>query len=205
LPPASPRRPKYEGTPSTCDGGRSQLVDSFYEGRGALPIPGDKVANKKGEMIEWTKERFAQTYTWIEWESSNNRYTGWPGNSHALSKMNMLADEYFKNHTWIWDGKPHWAYNTEFMKLITDRKAIEWTPNVITTTTTINRDIATIELNSNTPNLKTYQMKELPGSEWKNISDSIEVVLNKERNEILFRAVNLAGVTGPEHKIILAN
>ena len=89
--------------------------------------------------------------------------------------------------------------------MIPDRKAIEWTPNVITTTTTIKRDIATIKLNSNTPNLKTYQMKELPGSDWKNISDSINVELKKDRNEILFRAVNLAEVAGPEHKIIIAN
>jgi hypothetical protein len=185
---------------------KNKAVDIvLVKGPEKKPILGDKVANAKGEMIEWTKERFAQTYTWLEWESANNRYTEWPGNSHALSKMNMLADEYFKNHTWIWDGKPHWAYNTEFMKLIPDRKAIEWTPNVINTTTTIKHDIATIELNSNTPNLKTYQMKELPGSDWKNISDSIDVELKKERNEILFRAVNLAGVTGPEHKIIIAN
>ena len=185
---------------------KNKAVDIvLVKGPDRKPILGDKVANVKGEMIEWTKERFAQTYTWLEWESANNRYTEWPGNSHALSKMNMLADEYFKNHTWIWDGKPHWAYNTEFMKLIPDRKAIEWTPNLITTTTTINRDIATIELNSNTPNLKTYQMKEPPGSDWKNISDSINVELKKDRNEILFRAVNLAGVTGPEHKIIIAN
>ena len=185
---------------------KNKAVDIvLVKGPERKPIPGDKVANQKGEMIEWTKERFAQTYTWLEWESANNRYTEWPGNSHELSKMNMLADEYFKNHTWIWDGKPHWAYNTEFMKLIPDRKAIEWTPNVITATTTIKSDIATIALNSNTPNLKTYQMKDLPGSDWKNISDSIEVELRKERNELFFRTVNRAGVTGPEHKIIIAN
>jgi len=117
----------------------------------------------------------------------------------------MLVDEYFKNHTWIWDRKPHWAYNTEFMKLIGDRNAIEWTPNVITTAIKIKGKIATIELRSNTPNLKTYQMKELPDSDWKDISNSIEMELKKERNEIHFRAVNLAGVKGPEHKIIIAN
>jgi hypothetical protein len=24
----------------------------------------------------------------------------------------MFAEGYFKDHMWIWDGKPHWAYNT---------------------------------------------------------------------------------------------
>jgi hypothetical protein len=50
----------------------------LVKGPERIPITGDKVANKKGEMIEWTKERFAQTYTWLEWESSSNRYSAWP-------------------------------------------------------------------------------------------------------------------------------
>ena len=169
------------------------------------PIPGDKVANNKGEMIVWTKERFAQTYTWLEWESSNNRFTAWPGNSDELSKLNMLADAYFKDHTWIWDDKPHWAYNTEFMIKVPERKSIEWTPNVVASWVNINGNIARIKLRSNTPNLKTYQVKDQSGDVWKNISDSLEIKLENERNEFLFRAVNLAEVSGPEHKIIITN
>ena len=177
----------------------------LVKGPERFPITGDKVANKNGEMIEWTKARFAQTYTWIEWESSSNRFTGWPGNSHDLSKMNMFADGYFKDHMWIWDGKPHWAYNTEFMKLIPDRKSFEWTPNVIASTVYVTGNIATIKLRSNTPNLKTYQVKDQPDGAWRNIPDSVKIKLDKDRNEILFRAVNLADVNGPEHKIILSN
>ena len=177
----------------------------LVKGPERIPITGDKVANKKGEMIEWTKERFAQTYTWLEWESSSNRYSAWPANSHDLSKMNMFADGYFKDHMWIWDGKPHWAYNTGFMKLIPDRKSIEWTPNVIASSVFITGNIATIKLKSNTPNLKTYQVKDRPDGAWRNIPDSIEIKLPKERNEIVFRTVNLAEVSGPEHKIIISN
>ena len=177
----------------------------LVKGPERIPIKGDKVANKTGAMIEWTKERFAQTYTWLEWESSNNRFTDWPGNSNELSKMNMLADGYFKGHTWIWDGKPHWAYNTEFMKLVPDRKSIEWTPNVISSSVKIDENTARIKLQSNTPNLKTYQVKEQPDGLWKNVSDSVEIRLTNKRNEIFFRAVNLADVSGPEHKIIISN
>jgi hypothetical protein len=177
----------------------------LVKGPEKIPITGDKVANKKGEMVEWTKERFAQTYTWLEWESFSNRFTDWPKNSHNLSKMNMLADGYFKDHMWIWDGKPHWAYNTEFMKLVADRKSIEWTPNVIASTVYITGNTATIKLKSNTPNLETYQVKELPDVVWKNIPDSVEIKLVREKNEFVFRTLNLAKVSGPEHKIIISN
>jgi hypothetical protein len=91
------------------------------------------------------------------------------------------------------------------MKLIPDRESFEWTPNVIASSVTITGNIAMIKLRSNTPNLKTYQVKELPDGAWRNIPDSVEIKLTKERNELLFRAVNLADVNGPEHKIILAN
>ena len=60
-----------------------------------------------------------------------------------------------------------------------------------------------MELNSNTPNLKTYQVKETPEGEWKDISNSVELELKKDKNEMAFRTMNLADVTGPEHKIIL--
>ncbi len=177
----------------------------LVKGPERIPITGDNVADQKGEMIGWSKERFAQTYTWLEWESFGNRFTSWPTNSHDLSKLNMFADAYFKDHMWIWDGKPHWAYNTEFMKLIPDRKSIEWTPNVIASSVHINGNIATFKLRSNTPNLKTYQVKEQPADDWRNIPDSVQIKLLKERNEIVFRAVNLAEVSGPEHKIIISN
>ena len=99
--------------------------------------------------------------------------------------------------------KPHWAYNTKYMNLVPDRKAIEWTPNTIASKVTIEGSKAKIELNSNTPNLKTYQMKEMPDGNWKDVSNAVEIELKKDTNEIVFHVVNLAGVTGPEHKVII--
>jgi len=51
-------------------------------------------------------------------------------------------------------------------------------------------------------------MKEMPDSHptaigWNDISNIIEIELKKDKNEFIFRTVNLAGVTGPEHKIII--
>jgi hypothetical protein len=122
--------------------------------------------------------------------------------------MIVYEDEYFKNHTWLWDGKPHWAYNTEYLNRVKERKAIEWTPNTIASTVTIDGNRAKIELKSTTPNLKTYQVKDLTGGDpnaisWKDISNVWETELQKDKNEMIFRTVNLAGVTGPEHKIII--
>lgn len=172
----------------------------MVKGPDRIPIEFDSVADKNVVMQKVTKERFAQTYTWIEWEKSNNRFTVWPDFN---TKLNMYQDDYFKNHTWIWDGKPHWAYNTPYMNLVSDRKAIEWTPNTIESKVTIDGNRAHIELNSNTPNLKTYQMKETPDGDWKDVSNPVEIALNGDDNEIVFRAVNLGNVAGPEHKVVI--
>jgi hypothetical protein len=175
----------------------------LVKGPDRISIVDDRVADKKGKMIKTTKEDFARTYTWIEWESINNRFTAWPANADTLSRLNMYADDYFKTHTWIWDNKPHWAYNTNRMVLVDSRNAIEWTPNTISTKVKTDKDGASIELSSTTPNLKTYQLKELPDGDWKDIPSTIETKLKLDKNEMVFRTVNLAGVTGPEHKVII--
>lgn len=176
----------------------------LVKGPDRTPIDSDYVANEKGVMIAHSKADFAQTYTWIEWESYNDRYTNWPESGHHVSILNMYADDYFKSHKWIWDGKPHWAYGTEFMKLISDRDAIEWTPNTIAGKVTIRGDIARIDLSSETPNLKTYQMRRLPDGEWNDVSCSVEIHVTTDRSENVFRAVNLAGVAGPEYRIVIS-
>jgi len=158
------------------------------------------------ELNNRTKELFARIYTWISWEKYSNRYTGWP--KMDSSDIIMYQDDYYKNHTWIRDGKPHWAYNTRYLHVVPDRKAIEWTPNTIASKVTIEGSKARIDLNSNTPNLKTYQQKEMPDGNpiavgWKDVSNTTELALKKDKNEFVFRAVNLAGVTGPEHRIII--
>lgn len=164
------------------------------KGPGRTPVEFD-------EEFQSSKKEFARTYSWIEWDRYNNRYSIWPQDSANLI---MYNDSYFKTNTWIWDKKPHWAYNTRFMKLVSDRHAIEWTPNIISSTILIDGNKVVIRLVSVTPNFKTYQMRELPDGEWRNISDSVEIVLKKEKCELIFRTENLAGVTGLEHKIVLA-
>ncbi len=174
---------------------------TLVKGTNRIPIAEDGVKNNKGEMVMRNKSSFAQTYTWIEWDSLSNRYTGWPENSHELNKLNMFADEYFKNNTWFWDGKPHWAYNTEFMILISNRDAIEWTPNTIRSKVKVEKGHLRVELYSITPNLKTYQMKVSPDGEWKNVPSTVNVKLQNDLKEIMFRSENLAGVHGPEHMV----
>jgi len=155
---------------------------------------------KFDEEYKTSKEEFARTYAWVEWEKFSNRYTNWPKDS---SNLIMYRDEYFTKHTWKWDGKPHWAYNTNYLSLVSDRKAIEWTPNTIASKVVIEKNKAMVELSSNTPNLKTYQMKEIPDGDWKDVSNVVEIELKKDKNEMVFRTANLADVTGPEHKVII--
>ena len=154
----------------------------LLKGAARTPIEFDGVVNKKGDTVKVTKADFAQTYTWIEWESINNRFTGWPVFD---TKLNMYQDDYFKNHTWIWDGKPHWAYNKpEYLNRVNERKAIEWTPNTISSKVTIEGSKARIELNSITPNLKTYQMEEMQdgapvATGWKDIPGTVDNRIKK--------------------------
>jgi hypothetical protein len=176
----------------------------LLEGPDRMPIDGDGLANSKGVVEQWSKARFAQTYTWIEWEAFNNRFTEWPNNGDAVSHLNMYADDYFKNNTWIWDGKAHWAYKTEFMIPIADRNALEWTPNTVKADIKIDGEKAIVKLHSSTPNLKSYQMKLSTEGEWADVADSLAVELKLDRNELSFRTVNLAGVSGVPSKVVVA-
>jgi len=159
----------------------------------------DSTKAKKGGYRYWKPKDFAQTYTWIEFEQANDRFTHWPDNEKALNILNMYADDYFNRNTWIWDGKPHWAYNTQHMVKISDRNAFEWTPNTIETKVNLNGDSAYVQLHSITPNLKSYQMK--TGEAWQDIGDSVAIKLNGEKNSFAFKAVNTAGVSGAETKL----
>jgi len=163
----------------------------------------DMIPVEFDEEYKISKEHFARTYAWIEWDTYVDRYTPRGGTSDDRGILTMYNDDYFKSHTWMWDKKPHWAYNTKYMKLVSDRKAIEWTPNTIASKVAITGNKVKIELTSNTPNFKTYQMKEQPDGDWKDVSNVVQAELKKDNNDIIFRTVNLAGVTGPEHKVIV--
>ena len=194
--------------------------NSHFEKNGiplsALEVRDEYIKNKAADIIlvkgpnrtaidfdeEYKKSKtdFARTYTNVEWNRHNDLYTQWPKDSSYLI---MYQDEYFKTHDWIWDGKPHWAYNTPHMILVADRRAIEWTPNTIESKVKIEGDKVQITLNSITPNFKTYQLKQLPAEDWKNVDAELELPLEKNKNELLFRVVNAVGVTGPEHRVVV--
>jgi hypothetical protein len=89
------------------------------------------------------------------------------------------------------------------MKLVQDRDKIYWTPNTISSKINIKENNAHIELTSETPNLKEYQMKESASGEWKTTTNKLDLKLEKNKYELFFRVVNLAGVVGPEHRILI--
>ncbi|HJZ41743.1 MAG TPA: hypothetical protein VJ203_15350 [Bacteroidales bacterium] len=195
--------------------------DHHFEKNGiplsALEIRDEFLKNKAAEIIKvkgpnripfdvdaetgLSKVQNAQTYTWIEWHGHNNLFTVWPDHQELLI---LYRDDFSRNNLWIWGGQPHWAYaKPEFMVWVEDRDSIYWTPNTIESTAGIKGTVAHIGLTSDTPNLKEYQMKELPGGDWNSIDQPIDLPLKNKKHEWLFRVVNLAGVTGPEHKIII--
>lgn len=148
-----------------------------------------------------SKEIFTRVFRWIAWFKQQDIYSNW---DNGISYMVMFEDEYFKTHKWIRvDGKPHWAYGTKYLILVKDRKELYWTPNTITSDVKINGDKANIKLNSYTPFFKTYQMKESPDGAWKDIPDSLEISLAKTKNEFFFRTMNLQGVAGAEHRVVI--
>ncbi len=102
------------------------------------------------------------------------------------------------------DGKPCWIYhNMDVMSLIKDRDLIEWTPNTIATEVNIDGTNASIKLLSDTPNLKEYQVRESSSGDWSRTGVNFTLDLKKKKYELAFRAVNLADVAGPEHKVII--
>jgi hypothetical protein len=90
------------------------------------------------------------------------------------------------------------------MNLVDDKRAIEWTPYVITSDVSIEGEVANVHLQSASPNLKTYQVRN-GTEEWKDIPAETQLPLSGDMNTFMFRTVNLAGVTGPEHTVVIAN
>lgn len=190
-----------------------QVRDEFLRNRSAdvvlvkgpdrIAISLDSLKDVKGNYVKHKKDWFAQWYTWLEWDKSANRFSAWP---EFHTKLNMYQDEYFKSHTWYWDGKPHWAYNTDNVTYQSARDAIEWTPNTIQAIIKIDSSTneAAITLFSSTPNFKEYQVK-YQNDSWTPCDSSLIVSLKEPREQYLFRAVNVANVAGPEYKVIFAS
>lgn len=181
-----------------------EIRDEYLKNKGTdvVMVKGpDRMPVELDDETGTSKERYMQTYTWIEWHMYNDMFTAWPDYE---TKLIMYEDDYFRNHTWIWDGKPHWAYNTEFLVTKQNRHAIEWTPNTIKSDVQIEGKEAFIHLTSDTPNLKGFQMQKPGEKNWIPVDDSVNISLNKvEKETFKFRTVNLAGIAGPVHKVLI--
>lgn len=154
------------------------------------------------EMLR-SKEGFAQIYTWVAWNGFSNYFTTWPDFKDMIV---MYDDDFYKNNFWFHSGKKHWTYRQpQFLKLVENRGIIEWTPNTISSQVTIEDKNAIIKLRSDTPNFKEYQMKKSLDSEWKKVDNRIDLELSNPSHQFHFRTVNLAGVTGPVHKLLFKN
>ncbi len=154
------------------------------------------------DEVDMSKEEFAQTYTWITWDAYTDMFTQWPKHNVLLI---MYGDDYFKNNTWIRGKRPHWIYGSpESLRVVEDIDEIYFTPNTIASHVAIDGGTAKIKLVSDTPGFKEYQMRKIPGDKWETVRPEIEIDLEDQKYELAFRAVNFAGVTGPEHKVVLA-
>jgi len=163
--------------------------------------PDRKPVTVSQDKHQRTTEIFTRVFRWIAWFKQQDIYSNW---DNGISYMIMYEDDYFNTHKWIRvDGKPHWAYGTKYLIPVKDRNEIYWTPNTIASEVKINGNKASIKLRSNTPFLKSYQMKKDADGEWKDISDNVDIALQKNKNELFFRTLNIPGVMGAEHKIVI--
>lgn len=161
----------------------------------------DRIPVDLNQETGMTKERHAQTYTWVEHLAYNDLFTVWPCYKELLL---IYDDEYARTHTWIWDGKPHWTYaKPGYVRKIGDRHAIEWTANTIRSKVLITGSHAVVELISDTPNFLEYQVRDTPEGEWRKVESPCQFDLTRKKHEFSFRVLNLAHVTGPEHKVIV--
>lgn len=166
----------------------------LVKGPNRSSIKEDSLADRSGKFLKRDKEWFARWYTWIEWDRRNSRFSEWP---EFHSALNVYSDDFAKSNTWIWDGKPHWAYGTDQMNLVEDRKHIEWTPNTTNAKVSLVNNTAEIQLHSTTPNFEEYQVRLASEGKWQECDSIFRLELSEQQYELSFRAVNKAGVSGP--------
>jgi len=140
-------------------------------------------------------------YTFVAWDMNTNRFTAFP--AAPCSTYWVWMDKFWKENTWYYTGKKHWAYGPGLFVALPNRDWFDWTPNVISSRVKISGIEASVRLSSFTPNFKTYQIKRGDG-DWADCEETVAPTLGKDKqNRFLFRSVNLAGVTGPEHEILI--
>lgn len=178
-----------------------EIRDLIWSGEdeSIIRVKGPDGQRMKPDPVTGAWETRPDTYRWCSWETDTNRFTAFP--AQPTSTMVFFDDEIFRSNKWYREGKPHWAYDTPFMVLTSRRDWIEWTPNVISSEVTIERETAKVFLASCTPNFRSFQMKTKSGN-WEDCNEELERHLDKQSlNQYSFRTINLFGVTGPEHRV----
>jgi hypothetical protein len=185
-----------------------EVRDEFLKNKGAdvyRSIGPDRQLVRWDTSIVYTGLELAKSpayYAWVESNAYDNRFTAYPNKVPLL--LYMYADDYFNTHTWIWDGKPHWAYSTAYLQTIPQREYLEWTPGVLDVNTSIDGNSASISIATSMPNFKEFQIQDTEsGSPWDPMRASAVLPLSKPHHEWNLRAVNLAGVCGPVYRLVI--
>jgi hypothetical protein len=159
--------------------------------------PENKVLSRDSSVAE-TAQEFAQTFTWLEWDVHTNRFSAYPQHQE---KLLMYRDSFFNRGIWLWNGKPHWAYNTAFLEYTSKPDAIYWTPNTISSSVRLDGNKARISLSSETPNFKTYQYATDTAGDWRSCNANLDVPLKGRDTDLYFRVENMAAVTGSVYHV----
>ena len=141
-----------------------------------------------------------ETYRWLSWELNGNVFSAFPG--HVSSALVTFEDDYAKANVWYRDGSPHWAYAARFFVPTPHRRWIEWTPNVVQAHPRIIGDRVGIWLSSCTPNFRSFVMRTGDGP-WADCADTLDLAVPPAGLRLEFRAENLAGVSGPVHRVVI--
>ncbi|MEW2923124.1 transglutaminase-like domain-containing protein [Muricauda sp. ANG21] len=153
------------------------------------------------EEIGRTKEEFAQTYTWVQFYVFGNRHTVHP--AKYTNALMVYQDDYFNSNTYYRDGVPVSQEKLDWFIKVKDEKKIEWTPNVLDIDIKIRKDTLHIIIDSTTPNLREYQIKDSMEGRWRSIKAQSTLNLTKEKHIWFLRSLNIANVTGPEYKLVV--
>jgi hypothetical protein len=179
-----------------------EIRDEVWKNRGRDLTPAfgpeRKPTDPRMNSPFWGRWATPIVYRWLSWETSTNRFTAYP--AAPSSTLVMYDDPIFRENTWYRDGKPHWAYGTPYLLKIANRHWIYWTPNVISAKVDFTGKQVRIQLESFTPNFKTYQMRVGDGP-WQDCDELLQMDVKESVQHYAFRAVNLFGVTGPPHVI----
>lgn len=141
-----------------------------------------------------------ETYRWLSWELNGNVFSAYPG--QVSSALVCFEDDYAKANVWYRDGSPHWAYAARFFIPTPHRGWIEWTPNVVRAHPRIDGERVRIDLESCTPNFRSYAQR-LGDGPWTDCGDRLDLAIPPDGLRLAFRAVNLAGVAGPAHQVVI--